>query len=112
MRSSKAADWTKYDGEPVYWLAPEFWNPKTGVVTLVLPGEDPRAISTAQHAKRIAEFHVLQGDPRYCSPETARRMRRLMRERLGTNTPWRDVVPRNAQTAETPEGFPSAELPF
>ena len=85
--------WTDFRGSPVYWLAPEFWNPMTGVLRLVLVGEDPNALSTATRQKRIVEFLKLQGDGRYCSPEIARRMKRLMIERLGTDTPWRGVPP-------------------
>ena len=88
--------WTTHDGQPVYWLAPEFWNPRTGVVTLRLPGEEGKQLPTAVSIQRKIEFLKLQGDPRYCDPETSARMKRLMRERLGTNTPWRDSEPRNA----------------
>jgi len=95
--------WTTYKGEPVYWLAPEFWNPKTGVVRLVLPGENPAHIPVAESMKRGVEFLKLQGDGRYCSPDEAARMKTIMRQRLGSDTPWRDVPPVNSQE---PDGLP------
>ena len=89
--------WTQHDGQPVYWLAPEFWNPRTGIVRLVLPGEDPHLLPIDTRIQRSIEFLKLQGDPRYVKdPAERARMRRMMRERLGTDTPWRDIEPRNA----------------
>jgi len=85
--------WTLHGGQPVYWLAPEFWNPKTGIVILLLPGEEAYRLSIQERTKRTVEFLKLQGDPRYCDRETAARMKRLMVERLGTDTPWRGVPP-------------------
>ena len=88
-------DWTEHKGHPVYWLAPEFWSPATGIIRLLLPDEEPGKISSREFRKRIIEFHILQGDPRYCSPKEADRMRRVMVERLGTDTPWRGLPPQN-----------------
>lgn len=91
--SQQSEDWTQYRGSPVYWLAPEFWNPKTGIVTLVLPGETAHNLPGETRIQRTTEFLKLQGDGRYCDRETAARMKRLMVERLGTDTPWRGVPP-------------------
>lgn len=88
-------DWTEHKGHPVYWLAPEFWSPTTGIIRLILPDEEPGKISSREFQKRIIEFHILQGDRRYCSVDEADRMRRVMIERLGTDTPWRGVPPQN-----------------
>ena len=93
QNSVPSEDWTRHSGHPVYWLAPEFWNPKTGEIRLVLPGENPETLTTQTRVQRKIEFLKLQGDPRYCSPEVAARMKRLMIERLGTDTPWRGVPP-------------------
>ena len=90
--------WTLHSGHPVYWLAPEFWNPKTGELRLVLDGENPATLLTPVKIQRKIEFLKLQGDPRYCSPEVAARMKRLMIERLGSDTPWRGVPPALAAT--------------
>ena len=106
MEDSQLSEgWTVFQGGPVYWLAPEFWNPKTGVLRLVLPGENPNAIPALTREKRIVEFLKLQGDGRYCNPEMAARMKRLMVERLGVNTPWRGVPPNDA-AAMRPESLP------
>ena len=91
--SQQSEGWTTFRGSPVYWLAPEFWNPQTGIVTMVLPGEVAYKIPLETRIQRTTEFLKLQGDGRYCSPEMAQRMKRLMVERLGTNTPWRGVPP-------------------
>lgn len=93
--------WTTYKGQPVYWLAPEFWTPTTGIVCLLLPGEEAWRLPIETRQKRTVEFLKLQGDPRYCDQETAQRMKRLMVERLGTNTPWRGVPP--ADVAAIPD---------
>ncbi len=93
--------WTLHSGHPVYWLAPEFWNPKTGELRLVLAGERPETLPTPVRIQRKIEFLKLQGDPRYCSPEVSARMKRLMIERLGTDTPWRGVPPALAATPHT-----------
>lgn len=85
--------WTTYNGSPVYWLAPEFWTPTKGLLRLLLPGETAHGLTLTTRQKRVVEFLKLQGDPRYCDPETAQRMKRMMVERLGTNTPWRGVPP-------------------
>ena len=114
--------WTVFNGTPVYWLAPEFWNPQTGVLRLVLSGESPNALSLEVRQKRIVEFLKLQGDGRYCDPETAARMKRLMVERLGTNTPWRRVPPNDVAAMpadalpdpapECPERYSQTAIPF
>ncbi len=91
--SQRNEDWTTHNGRPVYWLAPEFWNPVTGIVTLLLPEEIAHQLSLATCQQRTIEFLKLQGDPRYCTPEVSVRMKRLMVERLGTETPWRGVHP-------------------
>ena len=106
--------WTQHEGAPVYWLAPQFWNPKTGIVTHLLPGEEAWRLSSEETIRRKIEFLKLQGDPRYVhDPEERARMRRLMRERLGTDTPWRDIEPRNAMPVEIEEEVPvAAGCPF
>lgn len=97
LSSSKAeTGWTQFNGSPVYWLSPEFWDPKRGFVKLVLPGELPQDIESAVYQKRIVEFMKLQGDPRYCTAEESHRMRRMMRDRLGSETPWKGVPPVNS----------------
>lgn len=103
LNSQKTEDWTRHNGSAVYWLAPEFWNPKTGVVILLLEGEDAHMLPLAERQKRTIEFLKLQGDPRYCSPDVAARMKRLMIERLGTNTPWRNVIPHADSAAPVPD---------
>lgn len=95
--------WTQHEGQPVYWLAPQFWNPRTGHLCLLLPGEEAWRLSTEESIQRKIEFLKLQGDPRYVKdPEERVRMRRLMRERLGSETPWRDIEPVNAYPMEVP----------
>lgn len=92
--------WTRHEGHPVYWLAPEFWNPRTGVVRLLLPGEQAHMLPLEIRIQRNVEFLKLQGDPRYVKdPEERARMKRVMRERLGTDTPWRNVDPVNSHPA-------------
>lgn len=103
--SQPIEDWTTQDGQPVYWLAPEFWNPKTGIVTLLLDGEIAHKLTIQTRIQRTTEFLKLQGDPRYCSPEMAARMKRLMVERLGTDTPWRTVPP-NDKAVMSVDGEP------
>jgi hypothetical protein len=106
--------WTKHEGRPVYWLAPEFWDPTKGLVNLTLPGENAHTLSTGERVRRKIEFLKLQGDPRYCDTDTAARMKRLMRERLGTDTPWRGVDPVNAQEPDGiahMEGYPDSGVP-
>ncbi len=94
-------DWTRHNGHPVYWLAPEFWCPSKGTLRLILPDEDAVKMSSAVMRKRTIEFHILQGDPRYCTPAESDRMRRVMIERLGSDTPWRDVPPQNTTGGST-----------
>lgn len=110
------ANWTTFEGQPVYWLAPEFWNPKTGIVNLVLPGEDAARLDVATSIQRSVEFLKLQGDTRYCTPEQRLRMKTLMRERLGTDQPWRNLNPVNEHPAPEEvteaDGFPQPEIPF
>ena len=113
--SQQREDWTTHSGAPVYWLAPEFWNPKTGIVTLLLPGEEAYRLSLHERQKRTVEFLKLQGDPRYCDRETAARMKRLMVERLGTDTPWRGVPPYDNAAmpeSELPEALPSTPTKY
>lgn len=93
QNSQPTEGWTLHSGHPVYWLAPEFWTPKTGALRLVLDGENPAMLPTPVKIQRKIEFLKLQGDPRYCSPEVSARMKRLMIERLGSDTPWRGVPP-------------------
>lgn len=107
--------WTVYKGEPVYWLAPEFWDPAKGLIRLVLPGENPAAIESSEAQKRAREFMILQGDPRYLSKADSARMRRKMIERLGTDTPWRGIPPQTAQHPAKVGPLPIGEvasLPF
>lgn len=105
--------WTQHAGAPVYWLAPEFWNPKTGIVVLLLPDEDAHRLPIAEKHRRTVEFLKLQGDPRYCDRETAQRMKRLMVERLGSDTPWRGVPPRDeACSVEANHGLPVMNAPI
>lgn len=94
--TASPGEWTHHNGNPVYWLAPEFWTPESGLVRLVLDGEEPGRIPPYIWQQRIVEFMKLQGDPRYCTPEEGDRMRRVMRERLGSDTPWRGIPPRNS----------------
>lgn len=101
--SQPTEDWTSHKGQPVYWLAPEFWTPTTGMVTLLLPGEDAHKLPIETRIQRTIEFLKLQGDPRYCSPEVSARMKRLMVERLGSDTPWRTVPPNDAAVAPVPD---------
>jgi hypothetical protein len=120
--SPQTESWTTFRGAPVYWLAPEFWTPKTGIVTLVLPGETPYKIPLATRIQRTTEFLKLQGDGRYCDRETSIRMKRLMVERLGTDTPWRGIPPADeasicdsvlpASAPEVSEKTRPADIPF
>ena len=107
--SQQIEDWTTHKGQPVYWLAPEFWNPKTGIVMLLLPGEDAHKLPIATRIQRTTEFLKLQGDPRYCSRDVALRMKRLMVERLGTDTPWRTVPPNDLAVSPVGDDLPIVE---
>jgi len=113
--SQRNEGWTQHGGQHVYWLAPEFWNPKTGIVVLLLPGEEAWRLTLHERQKRTVEFLKLQGDPRYCDRETAARMKRLMVERLGTDTPWRGVAPGDFACQpddELPEALPAHPTEF
>jgi hypothetical protein len=112
QNSQPSEDWTRHSGHPVYWLAPEFWNPKTGELRLVLDGENPATLPPPVRIQRKIEFLKLQGDPRYCTAEVSARMKRLMIERLGSDTPWRGVPPALAATTHSDEPDASAEAVY
>ena len=53
--------WTRDDaGSPVIWNKPPYFDPGTGALSLMLPGEKPGALDDPDvHHKRISEYYLL-----------------------------------------------------
>lgn len=53
-------NWTQHDGKPVIWNKPPYYDPETGVLTLLLPGESKTVLEEMRtHLKRIQEYYLL-----------------------------------------------------
>lgn len=54
-------NWTRdASGCKVLWNRPPYWDPDTGRLTLLLDGEDPRALNDFQTCmQRIEEYYLL-----------------------------------------------------
>jgi hypothetical protein len=53
-------NWTRdAAGEHVRWNQPPYRQPGSGALSLLLPGEKPKALNLNEHLKRILEYYLL-----------------------------------------------------